>query len=398
LNLLFITPYLPSETSGHAGAQLIFRNIISLAKNHNITLTSFIDSDEYGMIGNLISSGIEVHTIKYPRNQKSITGKLSSGILNVRPMIQHLKGEEPFFFAKYKSKKMAGLISKLIEKTDFDMVQVEYNVMHHYTEQIGNIPKLIVFHDVSTKGYERGKDQGNPRNQKLFEMAIKLEPEIANKFDAVITLTEEDKEYLSNLGCESEIKVIPPQINMPNLGKQEKSPQSLCFVGSFNREPNVQAVQILIREIFPKLNKPVELNIVGMGLPNSLVNEIKKLEDVNYLGFVEDIDSFLASQMIMVAPIKIGAGLKMKIPHALACGTAVVTTDVGVEGIRIDKANGLWEVSKISEMVGLINELLPQLDFLIERGLKGKTAVGEIFSEEKIVSRFESLYSDLVNS
>jgi glycosyltransferase involved in cell wall biosynthesis len=102
--------------------------------------------------------------------------------------------------------------------------------------------------------------------------------------------------------------------------------------------------------------------------------------------------------MIMVAPIKIGAGLKMKIPHALACGTAVVTTDVGVEGIRIDKANGLWEVSKISEMVGLINELLPQLDFLIERGLKGKTAVGEIFSEEKIVSRFESLYSDLVNS
>ena len=235
-------------------------------------MTSFIDSDEYGMIGNLISSGIEVHTIKYPRNQKSITGKLSSGILNVRPMIQHLKGEEPFFFAKYKSKKMAGLISKLIEKTDFDMVQVEYNVMHHYTEQIGNIPKLIVFHDVSTKGYERGKDQGNPRNQKLFEMAIKLEPEIANKFDAVITLTEEDKEYLSNLGCESEIKVIPPQINMPNLGKQEKSPQSLCFVGSFNREPNVQAVQILIREIFPKLNKPVELNIVGMGLPNSLVN------------------------------------------------------------------------------------------------------------------------------
>ena len=361
-------------------------------------MTSFIYSDEYGMIGNLISSGIEVHTIKYPRNQKSITGKLSSGILNVRPMIQHLKGEEPFFFAKYKSKKMAGLISKLIEKTDFDMVQVEYNVMHHYTEQIGNIPKLIVFHDVSTKGYERGKDQGNPRNQKLFEMAIKLEPEIANKFDAVITLTEEDKEYLSNLGCESEIKVIPPQINMPNLGKQEKSPQSLCFVGSFNREPNVQAVQILIREIFPKLNKPVELNIVGMGLPNSLVNEIKKLEDVNYLGFVEDIDSFLASQMIMVAPIKIGAGLKMKIPHALACGTAVVTTDVGVEGIRIDKANGLWEVSKISEMVGLINELLPQLDFLIERGLKGKTAVGEIFSEEKIVSRFESLYSDLVNS
>ncbi len=49
-----------------------------------------------------------------------------------------------------------------------------------------------------------------------------MEPEIANKFDTVITLTEEDKAYLSNLGCKSKIKVTPPQIKMPNLGKQEK--------------------------------------------------------------------------------------------------------------------------------------------------------------------------------
>jgi hypothetical protein len=75
MNLLFITPYLPSETSGHAGAQLIFRNITSLAKNHNITLASFIDSDEDSMIGFLVDHRIEVHTIAYPRNQESITGK-----------------------------------------------------------------------------------------------------------------------------------------------------------------------------------------------------------------------------------------------------------------------------------------------------------------------------------
>ena len=81
-------------------------------------------------------------------------------------MAYHLAGEEPFFIAKYKIEKMAELISKLIEKNNFNLVQVEYNVMHHYAEQIGDIPKLIVFHDVSTKVYERGKDQGNTRNQK----------------------------------------------------------------------------------------------------------------------------------------------------------------------------------------------------------------------------------------
>ena len=397
MKILFITPYLPSETSGHAGAQLIFRNIISLAKIHEITLASFIDSDESSMITDLLNQGIDVHTIPYPRNQKSIIGKMSSGIRNSVALFNYLKGKEPFFFAKYKRKNMENLISTLVNENRFDLVQVEYNVMHHYKKQIKNIPSVIVFHDISTKVHERGMINGDSTHKKSFEIAKRLEPEIGNKFDTVITLTEEDKLYLANLGCETKIQVIPPQINVPNIDKIAKTPNSICFVGSYNREPNIQAVEILINEVFPKISCSVSLNIVGKGLGRKIIQTIHNLEGVNYLGFVDDIDSFIASQMLMVAPIHIGAGLKMKIPHALACGTAVITTPVGAEGINIDEINGLWEAANVSEMTRLIDELLPQSELLIERGLKGKGAVEELFSEEKIISQFESLYSDLVN-
>ena len=397
MKILFITPYLPSETSGHAGAQLISRNISMLAKNHEITLASFIDSDESSMTTDLISKGIDVHTILYPRNQKSIIGKMSSGIRNSVAMFNYLKGKEPFFFAKYKRKNMENLISTLVNENRFDLVQVEYNVMHHYKKQIKNIPSVIVFHDISTKVHERGMINGDSTHKKSFEIAKRLEPEIGNKFDTVITLTEEDKLYLANLGCETKIHVIPPQINVPNIDKIAKTPNSICFVGSYNREPNIQAVEILINEVFPKISCSVSLNIVGKGLGRKIIQTIHNLEGVNYLGFVDDIDSFIASQMLMVAPIHIGAGLKMKIPHALACGTAVITTPVGAEGINIDEINGLWEAANVSEMTRLIDELLPQSELLIERGLKGKGAVEELFSEGKIISQFESLYSDLVN-
>ena len=397
MKILFITPYLPSETSGHAGAQLIFRNIISLAKIHEITLASFIDSDESSMITDLLNQGIDVHTIPYPRNQKSIIGKMSSGIRNSVALFNYLKGKEPFFFAKYKRKNMENLISTLVNENRFDLVQVEYNVMHHYTRQIGHIPRVIVFHDISTKVHERGMVNGDSNHKKSLEIVKRLEPEIGNKFDTVITLTEEDKLYLANLGCETKIQVIPPQINVPNIDKIAKTPNSICFVGSYNREPNIQAVEILINEVFPKISCSVSLNIVGKGLGRKIIQTIHNLEGVNYLGFVDDIDSFIASQMLMVAPIHIGAGLKMKIPHALAFGTAVITTPVGAEGINIDEINGLWEAANVSEMTRLIDELLPQSELLIERGLKGKGAVEELFSEKKIISQFESLYSDLVN-
>jgi glycosyltransferase involved in cell wall biosynthesis len=395
MKILFITPYLPSETSGHAGAQLISRNISMLAKNHEITLASFIDSDERRMITDLISKGIDVHTILYPRNQKSMIGKISSGIRNSVAMFNYLKGTEPFFFAKYKRKNMENLISTLVNENRFDLVQVEYNVMHHYKKQIKNIPSVIVFHDISTKVHERGMINGNSTHKKSFKIAKRLEPEIGNKFDTVITLTEEDKLYLANLGCETKIHVIPPQINVPNIDKIAKTPNSICFVGSYNREPNIQAVEILINEVFPKISCSVSLNIVGKGLGRKIIQTIHNLEGVNYLGFVDDIDSFIASQMLMVAPIHMGAGLKMKITHSLACGTPVLTTPIGAEGINIGSENGLWIEESIEALSEKCLELMKNGQELEKAGLRAKEAVNRLFSPPRVTTKLNALYLSL---
>ena len=395
MKILFITPYLPSETSGHAGAQLISRNISMLAKNHEITLASFIDSDESSMTTDLISKGIDVHTILYPRNQKSMIGKISSGIRNSVAMFNYLKGKEPFFFAKYKRKNMENLISKLVNENRFDLVQVEYNVMHHYKKQIKNIPSVIVFHDISTKVHERGIINGDSTHKKSFEIAKRLEPEIGDKFDTVITLTEEDKLYLANLGCETKIQVIPPQINVPNIDKIAKTPNSICFVGSYNREPNIQAVEILINEVFPKISCSVSLNIVGKGLGRKIIQTIHNLEGVNYLGFVDDIDSFIASQMLMVAPIHMGAGLKMKITHSLACGTPVLTTPIGAEGINIGSENGLWIEESLEALSKKCLELMKNGQELEKAGLRGKEAVNRLFSPPRVTTKLNALYLSL---
>ena len=397
MKVLFITPYLPSETSGHAGAQLIFRNVTSLKKKHDVTIASFLDKNEKEMIRSLTDIGINVHTIDYPRNESSIKGKIESGIRNMGPIASYLKGNEPFFFAKYNKKKMAELIKNLITQNSFDMVQVEYNVMHHYRNLFQNIPSVIVFHDVSTKMYERGQASGEKSNMRSFKLAQKVEADIANKFDAVVTLTEADKTYLDQLGCEKNIYVIPPQIKLPTSIELEKDAGSICFLGSFNREPNIKAVEVLIDQIYPNLNSDIILNIAGKGLPKSLQSKIDQLDRIQYLEFVEDIDAFLSSQLLMVAPIEIGAGLKMKIPHALSCGTAVLTTVVGAEGIPVSEMEGMF-VSNIKDMPEKINELIIKMDndYLHSLGLKGQIAVKLLFNESGIMSKFDELYRSLV--
>ena len=163
---------------------------------------------------------------------------------------------------------------------------------------------------------------------------------------------------------------------MAALDESEKDARSICFLGSFNREPNIKAVEVLIDQIYPNLNSDIILNIAGKGLPKSLQSKIDQLDRIQYLEFVEDIDTFLSSQLLMVAPIEIGAGLKMKIPHALSCGTAVLTTVVGAEGIPVSEMEGMF-VSNIKDMPEKINELIIKMDndYLHSLGLKGQICV-----------------------
>ena len=226
-------------------------------------------------------------------------------------------------------------------------------------------------------------------------MTKRLEPNIGNKFDYVITLSDEDKKYLSKLGCESRIKIIPPQINIPQITSGYKKINEICFIGSYDREPNVQAVRILIDEIIPQLSSNIKLNIVGKGLPYKISSKIAKNNSISYLGFIDNIDNFLSTQMMMVSPILIGAGIKMKNLHSLACSTAVLTTEVGAEGININSENGLW-ISDIASMAPKINTLLNDQDLLINKGRLGREIVKEQFSRFKIVSQYESIYSNLM--
>jgi glycosyltransferase involved in cell wall biosynthesis len=396
MKLLFITPYLPSEKSGHAGAKLIYQNIISLSKLHQVSLATFIDSNEENMLSILANNGIDVHPVNYPRNQQSILGKLVSGFRNIVPVLSYLMGKEPFFFAKYNKKRMRSLISQLLSNNNFDLIQVEYNVMHHYSDLFVNIPSVLVFHDISTKLYERGKNLGIKTDRRLYNIAKKIEVGIANKFDSIVTLTEEDKLYLINLGYNKEICVIPPQINVVSNIDIPKKPNTICFVGSYNRQPNVRAVEVLINDIYNNIDFPVELNIVGKSLPKYLQKEIRNTEGINYLGFIDEIDEFIKTQMLMVAPIQLGAGLKMKIPHSLANGTPVITTPIGAEGIDISSENGLWVCDGIEMIIKKINALFGRQPILIGRGKAGQNAVKKLFSEEVILSRFDQLFSQLI--
>lgn len=404
MKILFISPYFPSEYSGHAGAQTIFRNIKMLAYQHTISVATFINPEEKANIKELEELGIIVIPVLFERNRKGLCGMMKGLIKNFFPLIKSILGMDLFFIAKYNRREMKQAVIIAFENFKPDLVQIEYNVMHHYARFFPNIPKILFQHDISTKVYLRGTMNatyggGRRKYARLYKIAQKLESGWMKKFDQIITVTEEDKQFcISNWKDLPAIEVIPPQVHVNDF-KVGKDRSKICFIGSFNREPNLQALEILLDEIIPRIknnNPEIVLKIAGKYLPEKLIAKIDSIDGVSYHGFVKDIDAFVASTNLFVAPIFIGAGLKMKLTHSLACGTPVLTTPIGAEGINISSENGLWIEKSPKAISEKCLELMKNEPELEKAGFRGQEAVNRIFSPERIKTKLNALYRTLI--
>jgi len=396
MKILSISPYFPSEKTGHAGSQYIYRNLTMLSRSHSVKSIFFIDDNELALLNDLTENDIEFEYIIMNRNRFTF----QKTIKNLYTLLRAKNNDTPFIAEKYHQSAMHLLTKKTIENFKPDIVHIEYNLMHHYAANSLQVPNILTEHDITTKVKERLFNEIKSNScKKEYHTWQNYEPNILNKFDAFVTLTNEDKDYTSNWNVPPSY-VIPPQFIIPNINGLKKNNLSICFMGSFNRKPNVMALEKLL-VMFPEIKHAhphVKLQIVGKYLPNYIKNRIDQLANVEYMGFILNINEFLFRNVLFVAPIDIGAGLKMKIPHSLSVGTPVLTTSVGAEGILISEKNGLWVAKNDKLFIKQCIDLLKNPDHLIDIKEKCIDAVREIFSPENVLKKLEKMYLEVIQN
>jgi glycosyltransferase involved in cell wall biosynthesis len=119
------------------------------------------------------------------------------------------------------------------------------------------------------------------------------------------------------------------------------SRQGIVFLGSFIAgvdSPNEDAVMHLLGDLMPRLwNDTPELRVrvVGADPPPRLM--ALSGGRVEVVGYQRDPRPFLAEARVMVAPIRIGAGVKLKLIESMASGLPFVTTPSGAEGLGLGR-------------------------------------------------------------
>ena len=358
--ILFILPFIPYplKTGGH---QAMFNGIKSLVNSKDIYITyesewDTNDEDEIQQLKNVLDN--KIHVFPYKRQKTSIN-KPKNIFQKIHILLWYIKLFLYNLFGIYnknkndyynvwteeytpKDKNRVLFINNIVEKYNIDIVQCEMLQTIPYILTLPNtIKRIFVHHEI---GYVREELNvaAKTKNPDIYKekLAILRKNEVAilNKFDAIITLSNIDKEKLITAGVYIPIYTSFATVDFTeNINIESVNYHTITFVGPSCHDPNVVGLNWFLDNCWSKL-KTIDPNyhiqIIG-DWDKGIIKKIKnKYSNIHFKGFVKDLHSEIKNT-IMIVPITVGSGIRMKILEACVNGVPIVSTSVGTEGLPL---------------------------------------------------------------
>lgn len=198
-------------------------------------------------------------------------------------------------------------------------------------------------------------------------LVAKIEQQLITRVKRCHVLSEKDLLLLRDLGFRGEICIRVPRDQRPGIVVNSRTASTvirdfgdtinLVFFGNMERPENHWSmIHFLIfqfysiRRAFPD----VRLWIVGLAPRKSLIFLAKLMKNVVVTGAVDDPMPVLTAATLCIAPLRYGAGVKIKVLQMLDAGATVVATPVASEGIEKNQRLIIVQESEFAEEVCLL--------------------------------------------
>jgi polysaccharide biosynthesis protein PslH len=332
---------LPVDTGGKIRSYNILRH---LARNHHVTLLSYY--------GGQRDSEYEIAIQReFPGAETIYTAALDGHF--VAQALDYMGGvfqPAPFAVSKFTHPKVQRAISGWLQGQKLDVAVCDFlSASRNFPEKLLT-PTVLFQHNVESALWRRMADaESNPAKRLVYQLEAKkmlsYERSALGKFDHVIAVSEHDRQQFLAMDPGSSITVVPTGVDTQKYTPAPPAsadPPRIVFTGSMDWEPNVDAVAYFCSEIFPQIRAEFPqavFQIVGRN-PQFSVKQLAS-NFVEVTGTVPSVSKYLNEASVMVVPLRVGGGTRLKIFEAMAVGKAVVSTSIGAEGLDVQSGRDL---------------------------------------------------------
>jgi len=324
----------------HSGGDIRSFNIARrLSIRHELAFFSYYD----GLPDGNYDAELPKH---FPRALSVCTGKSDSGtIKRGLDYLLHLPVAAPYAVSRFASAVVRRQLQGWFDEQRFDVAVCDFlDAAVNFPKKL-TIPTVLFQHNVETEIWRRhAETESNPIRKMIYRMEfakmLRYEQKIVREYQHVIAVSENDKKLMSQWTDESRIAVVPTGVDLrqyrPEPVPREVGPL-VMFVGAMDWEPNIDAVEYFCDEIWSQVLAAVpeaRFRIVGRN-PDRRVQKFAS-SSVEVTGRVASVIDHLRDAAVVIVPLRIGGGTRLKIYEAMAAGKAVVSTSIGAEGLDVN--------------------------------------------------------------
>jgi glycosyltransferase involved in cell wall biosynthesis len=211
-------------------------------------------------------------------------------------------------------------------------------------------PTVLFQHNVESSLWRRlATTEGNPVKKILYKIEAgkmeRYERRALKRFQHVIAVSEVDRQQMLAMHSGCPITVVPTGVDCAEFSVAPPAsikPPRIVFIGSMDWEPNIDAVIFFARDIWPSVQArfpDAVFEIVGRN-PDPKVRGLAS-PSIKVSGTVPSIVPHVKDATVVVVPLRIGGGTRLKIFEAMAMGKAVVSTSIGAEGLDVTSGRNL---------------------------------------------------------
>jgi len=403
--VLILAPYPPRLDGAHGGSRAVAQLVLALAARNRVALAYLRAGDEPPLDDELTRACELV--VEGARGGSSASSVWPLAPATLLAMVPRLLAGCPLWVAARWRADFDARVRALVDRWRPDVIEGESSVMGQYlTRSMARSARLVVtFHEAAAlAAAERLPAAGlagafwrrEARRWRRFERSV------LSRVDAAVAFTARDAESLRAIGPAAggaSIEVIPLGIPAGVAASPPSPPPAarrIVFVGNFAHPPNTDAARYLIEEIFPPLRRrftDAELWIVGAGAPAELL--AGGADGVVVTGWVPETHSYLASASVVVAPLRRGGGMRVKVLEAMAAGKAIVATSLAAEGVRVTSGRELLVADDTESFRAAVATLLEQPARCVELGRAARERILADHSWDAAASEYEALYDRL---
>ena len=343
-----------------------------------------------------------------PEDYKKKTGiELIDVDLRVRPLkaFANLFTNKSYHVERFISKDFKARLVELLEKEQFDVVQLEMLYMAPYVETIREHSKAMIVlraHNVEHKIWERIAKETKFFLKRWYinHLANTLkdyELSALETVDGVAAITRKDAAFFRKY-CSKPVIDIPygvyPEEFTPKYDIE--STPKFYHIGSMNWMPNSEGIRWFIEEVLPKTVEKVPgfvYHLAGRNMPEWL--KTLKNKHVDVIGEVPDAKAFVTNNDVAIVPLLSGSGIRIKIIESMALGKTVITTRVGAEGILYDEEVNVIIAENIAKMVEAIRAINENPQIAVRIGQAARKLVEENYDNRKIIARLLMFYEQI---